>query len=79
MNYEKYTNEINSMIDASMVLQKCGLKDNEKIKELESIVCSSTSCSQVEHIYYFFKLYQLTDNEFFRIEVKERLKTLLYV
>ncbi len=63
------------MADALSLLWRCGMKDEGMLRELERQAWS-VPCSPIEHAYRSFRIYMLTEDEHFKVKVREELKNL---
>ena len=75
MANEKVAADTEAMADALELLQACGLEDKEQVRKLEKHV-GNNPCTPVEHVHGLFRMYGLTQEEYFRIGVREELENL---
>ncbi len=67
--------DVEVMMDALMLMKQCGMDTKDAASRLERKICRG-DYTQVEHAYYMFRMYLLTDDEHYRIRAKEELKNI---
>lgn len=75
MAEEEFVTDIGTIADTLMILQASGLEYNRQIHKLEKQI-GNTPCTSMEHIHNMFRMYELTQKEYFRISVWEELENL---
>ncbi len=75
INLSQKIHDIRVFLDALEILNECGTDISELTCLLERLV-HLTELSQLERVYYLFKLYTITHKEYLQVRVREDLKNL---